>query len=64
MRTKINNWFNPTTGEILYGIDVLHERLWCHAMENGKPLMFKTKAERDAKRAEVRRWKKGLLILG
>lgn len=62
MRTKANNWGNIDTGQIVYGIDVWAktERApmgeWCHAAENGKPLVFTTEAAREAKRKEVRRW--------
>lgn len=61
MRTKTNDWGNPETGEILYGIDIWAKTRraptgeWCHAAEDGKPLLFKTPEERDAKRQELRR---------
>ena len=62
MKTKVNDWYNPETDEVLYGIDVWHSGEWCHAAEGGKPLLFKTAAERDAKRKEVRRWTGGGLV--
>lgn len=55
MRTRANNWFDTKTQAVLYGIDVWHEGQWCHAAEDGQPLLFRSQAERDAKRQEIRR---------
>lgn len=59
MRTKANNWGNPETGEVQYGLDVWVDceayRGWAYYAENGKLVLFQTEQERDAKRREVSR---------
>lgn len=55
MRTRANDWLDTNTLETKYGIDVLHDGKWKHLAEDGKPCIYSTPAERDAKRAEYRK---------
>lgn len=55
MRTRPNDWLDTNTLETKYGIDVLHDGKWKHLAEDGKPCIYSTPAERDAKRAEYRK---------
>lgn len=55
MRTREYNWLDMSTRKPLYGIQVLWDGEWLNAAEAGKPLLFDTQAERDAKRAEIRK---------
>jgi hypothetical protein len=43
MRTKPNDWFDPASKRVAYGVDVLIENEWCHdADETGKPRLYAT----------------------
>ncbi len=57
MRTAANNWIDTSTGKLKYGIDVLHNGVWKHLAENGKACIYDSEEERDAKRAEYRKWR-------
>lgn len=56
MRTRAFDWFNDQTLQPLYGIQVLNNGRWSHLAIDGKAALFATPDERDAKRAEVRKW--------
>lgn len=57
MRTREADWFNTETMETMYGFQVYHDGKWRHVAENGKPQIFATAAERDAKRREYQAMK-------
>lgn len=57
MKTRNHNWFNSKTKQPQFGFQVLVGQRWCHAMEDGKILLFDTEAERDEKKAEFRKMK-------
>lgn len=49
MEARPKNWLNIETLNEEFGIEVKHKDRWLNAAEGGKPLIFKTEAERDAK---------------
>lgn len=57
MRTRTHNYYDARTHKPVYSFQVIHKGVWSNVAENGKPLLFKTTEERDAKRAEYRRQK-------
>lgn len=69
METKIepkikyrrHNWLDTKSGQPKYGIQAKPigvETRWLHCAEDGKPLIFDSEGERDAKLKEVRRSKR------
>lgn len=54
MEARPTNWLNLETLDEEFGIEVLHKDRWLNAAEGGKPLIFKTETERDAKIAAIR----------
>ena len=50
-------WFNVETEKPVFGIKVKVGRRWINAAEDGEPLFYATLAEREAKRAELRKQK-------
>lgn len=57
MKTRINDWLDPKTGAVLYGVQVFCRGEWMNAAANGKPCLFDTAKERDALRKELQRTK-------
>jgi len=55
VRTREADWLDTKSMKTLFGIQVRVRSRWCYAHSDGKPLIYATKAERDAKRAELRR---------
>lgn len=64
MRTKTHDWLDLATKTVWYSFQVLdpRDKGWNNVVENGKPLMFRDKAERDLKQAEYRKkkWPEGM----
>lgn len=54
MRTRDHNWYDPKKNKTLYSFQVHHHGKWRHVAENGKPLLYATPGERNAKRREYR----------
>ena len=64
MRTRINQCLETKTQDgprrtsmkmrVLYGVDVLVGKRWCHAMKNGKPLFFTSEERAQAERMKLR----------
>lgn len=54
MRTRDHNWYDPKKNKTLYSFQVHHHGKWRHVAENGKPLIYTTPGERNAKRREYR----------
>lgn len=57
MRTQAAGLVDTAKLKEVYAIKVFFNGKWCFAGENGKPFLFDTAAERDAKRAEIRKLK-------
>lgn len=57
MRTREHDWFDTKAMKPRYSFQVFANGKWCHPHDNGTPLIFKTKAERDKARAAARRLK-------
>lgn len=59
MRTRKQDYLDMTTHTGKYGIDVWNPdtHCWNGVAENGKPLLYDTAAERDAKRKEISKMK-------
>jgi hypothetical protein len=56
MRFKKTTWLNTKTNKPEYGIKIKYSNLqYLNVAENGKPLIFKTEKERDAKIAEIKK---------
>ena len=55
MKTKKNDWFDEAKNRVLYGFDVFHAGEWKYAAQDGKPCLFETEKERDAKQKEFRK---------
>lgn len=53
MRTRMHQWLDMKRMKPAFGIQVWHKGRWLHAHEDGKPLIFKTEAACDAKRAAL-----------
>lgn len=54
MDARPKNWLNLETLNEEFGIEVRISGKWMHAAEAGKPLIYKTEAERDAKLQAIR----------
>ena len=54
MRTPNHDWIDTNTMTPLYSFQVHADGKWRHPHIDGKPLLFKTTAERDKARAEAR----------
>lgn len=54
MEARPKNWLNLETLDEEFGIEVNYKGRWLHAAEGGKPLVYKSEADRDAKVAEIR----------
>lgn len=52
MRTRPTSWIDIDTLQGKYGLQVLHKGKWRNLAENGKPCVYDTQEERDAKRRE------------
>lgn len=57
MRTAPTTWLDTITLQSKYGLKVFHDGKWKNLAENGKPCIYDTTVERDAKRAEYRKIK-------
>lgn len=55
MQTAPTSWLDTETLKPKYGLKVLHEGRWKNLAEDGKPCIYDTETERDAKRAEYRK---------
>ena len=54
MEARPKNWLNLESLDEEFGIEVKHKDRWLNAAEGGKPLIFRTEAERDAKIVAIR----------
>lgn len=56
MKFRKHNWFDTKNQVEKYGIQAKHplSGQWCHCHEDGKPLIYDTIAERNAKITELR----------
>lgn len=52
MRTRNHDWFDENTHEVHYGFQILTGDGWKNVAEDGKPCIYKKKADRDRKRRE------------
>lgn len=57
MRTRNHDWFDEKNMCSMYSFQVVTEHGWENVAEDGKPCIYPTTEERDAKRAEYRRKK-------
>jgi hypothetical protein len=48
-----HTWGNIKSGKAVHGIQGLSNGRWLHCCENGRPLLFDTPEERDAKIREL-----------
>ena len=55
MQTRPSNFFDTKTAAMRYGIKVFHRGRWINAGDDDGLFLFKTEAEREAKRAELRK---------
>lgn len=53
MRTRIYNWYDTVSGEVLYGIQGYYNNKWMNIAEDGKPLLYENSKDRDIKRSEI-----------
>lgn len=63
MRTRNCDYFDSSSLRTVYGIELLVAGVWLRLAENGKPLLFPTQEDRNAKRATYRRMKESDLNL-
>jgi len=54
MEARPKNWLDLETLNEEFGIEVKQDGKWLNAAEGGRPLIFKTEAERDSKIAAIR----------
>lgn len=57
MQTRNHDWYDSENNRPMFGIQVKAGDSWRNAAENGKPCIYSTEAERDSKRAELRKRK-------
>lgn len=57
MRTKLTAWYDEPNERALYGIQVHINGSWTNLAQNGRSLLYLTRAESETKRKEVRGWK-------
>lgn len=57
MRTRACDYVNTKTWKPVFGIEIFAFGKWMRCAEDGKPLLFNSKAKREAKRAELRKQK-------
>lgn len=57
MKTKETKWYDYSEGKIKYGIAVYFNNSWSNVSIGNIPLLFDSKKECDAKRAEIRKMK-------
>lgn len=52
---QAHDWLDTKANKPKHGIDALVSGRWMHCAENGKPLLYDTEEERDAKLRKLRR---------
>lgn len=57
MITRATKWLDLKSGQPKFGIEVRVHGRWMGLAEDGKPCIFDTAAERDAKRTSIRKIK-------
>lgn len=62
MRTRNCDYFDTSSLRTVYGIELLIGGVWLRLAENGKPCLFATQEDRNAKRATYRRMKESDLL--
>lgn len=62
MRTRNCDYFDSSRLRTVYGIELLIAGVWLRLSENGKPCLFATQEDRNAKRATYRHMKESELL--